>query len=407
MASTSQQSQEQDLVDDFNKVKVTILASEWVSSNGGIGTLSKELAVQLAQFPESEITTFLLRCSEEDKKEALRNNVKIVKATRCPGFDESVWLNYPPEDLEIDVVVGYGVELGRHAQVLKKSKNCKWVQVVHTDPEENEMFKSNCNQTAEGQRSRDVEVELCEMADLVVGVGPKLCEGFRSHLRSCQKEQSVVEFTPGVFDEFVTVKQSRHDGKHCKVLVFGCGDEEDFSLKGCDIAGKAVSALPETRLVFAGAPHGMHDKTAEKFKGCGVPARYLRVRDCVQNRGDLKRLFQEVDLFLMPSRVEGFGLTGLEALSAGLPVLVSKNTGFGEALSELPFGSSFVVDSEDPQVWAEAIENLWKKDRQVRLKEAKALRTRYEEKHSWTEQTRNLLDKMINMAHGINFKLLS
>ena len=302
------------------------------------------------------------------------------------------------------MVVGYGVELGRHAQVFKKSKNCKWVQVVHTDPEENEMFKSNCNQTAEGQRSRDVEVELCEMADLVVGAGPKLCEAFRFHLRSCQKEQSVVEFTPGVFDEFVTVKQSCHVGKHCKVLVFGCGDEEDFSLKGCDIAGKAVSALPETRLVFAGAPHGMHDKTAKKLKECGVPAKYLSVRGCVQNRGDLKRLFQEVDLFLMPSRVEGFGLTGLEALSAGLPVLVSKNTGFGEALSELPFGSSFVVDSEDPQVWAEAIENLWKKDRQVRLAEAKALRTRYEEKHSWTEQTRNLLDKMISMAHGINFK---
>ena len=110
---------------------------------------------------------------------------------------------------------------------------------------------------------------------------------------------------------------------------------------------------------------------------------------------------------LLPSRAEGFGLTGLETLSAGLPLLVSKNSGFGEALSEVPFGSSYVVDSEDPQVWAAAIENLWKKDRQVRLEEAKALRIRYEEKHSWTEQTRNLLDKMISMAHGINFKLLS
>lgn len=69
-------------------------------------------------------------------------------------------------------------------------------------------------------------------------------------------------------------------------------------------------------------------------------------------------------------------------------------------------GSSFVVDSEDPQVWAAAIEKLWKKDRQVRLEEAKALRIRYGKKHGWTEQTRNLLDKMICMAHGINFKLL-
>lgn len=406
MASTSQLSEEQDLVDDSKKVKVTILASEWGSRNGGIGTLSKELAVQLAKFPEVKITMFLVRCSEGDKKEAVNNNVEIVKATRCPGFDELDWLNFPPEHLQMDVVVGYGVELGRQAQIIKKFKNCKWVQVVHNDPEEKEMFKSCSYQTAEGLGSHNIEVELCEIADLVVGVGPKLFEAFSSYLPSCEKDHNVVEFTPGVFHEFATVKQSPHERKHCKVLVFGCGDEDDFSLKGCDIAGEAVALLPETRLVFAGAPDVMRNKIAEKLKGCGVSARLVNVRGCVQNRGDLKRLFLEVDIALLPSRAEGFGLTGLEALSAGLPLLVSKNSGFGEALSEVPFGSSFVVDSEDPQVWAAAIEKLWKKDRQVRLEEAKALRISYGEKHGWTEQTRNLLDKMISMAHGINFKLL-
>ena len=358
MASTSQQSEEQDLVDDSKKVKVTILASEWGSSNGGIGTLSKELAVQLAKFPEVKITMFLVRCSEGDKKEAVNNNVEIVKATRCPGFDELDWLNFPPEHLQMDVVVGYGVELGRQAQIIKKSKNCKWVQVVHNDPEEKEMFKSCSYQTAEGLGSHNIEVELCEIADLVVGVGPKLCEAFRSYLRSCEKDHNVVEFTPGVFHEFATVKQSPHERKHCKVLVFGCGDEDDFSLKGCDLAGEAVALLPETRLVFAGAPDVMRNNIAEKLKGCGVSARLVNVRGCVQNRGDLRRLFLEVDIVLLPSRAEGFGLTGLEALSAGLPLLVSKNSGFGEALSEVPFGSSFVVDSEDPKVWAAAIEKL-------------------------------------------------
>ena len=63
-----------------------------------------------------------------------------------------------------------------------------------------------------------------------------------------------------------------------------------------------------------------------------VPASRLRVRGVAEDRETLKRLFQEVDLVVMPSRSEGFGLTGLEALSAGLPVLVSCNSGFGEAL---------------------------------------------------------------------------
>ena len=56
------------------------------------------------------------------------------------------------------------------------------------------------------------------------------------------------------------------------------------------------------------------------------------MRSYLDSREDLKKLFCEVDLVLMPSRTDGFGLTGLEALSAGLPVIISKNSGFGEAL---------------------------------------------------------------------------
>ena len=153
--------------------------------------------------------------------------------------------------------------------------------------------------------------------------------------------------------------------------------------------------------MFAGAQDGMRAKIVENFKGCDVSARFLSVRGCV----DLKRLFQEVDLVLMPSSVEGFGLTGLEALSAGLPVLVNKNSGFGEALHKVNFGSQFTVDSEDPRVWTAAIKKMWEKDRQSRLEEAKTVRTHYLEKYNWAEQTRILLDEIVNMTHGMTLKL--
>ena len=65
---------------------------------------------------------------------------------------------------------------------------------------------------------------------------------------------------------------------------------------------------------------------------------------------------------LVPSRAERFGLTGLEALSAGLPVIVSKNSGFGEALDSLQFGSLFVINSDDPSAWTGAIKGILKKD---------------------------------------------
>ena len=402
MTSPSWESQKHDQTNASSKVKVTILASEWGSSKGGLSTINRELAIQLAKCPEVEITFFVPQCSEEDKNVALRHHINIVQAKRRPGFPEELeWLSFPPENLQIDIIVGHGVKLGHQAQVIRESRKCKWVQVVHTDPEELGMFKSYANPILKGEEKHNVEVELCELADFVVGVGPKLSEAFRSYLRYCN--QTILDFTPGVFDEFMSVRQVSDERKPRKILVFGRGDAEDFKLKGFDIAAKAVVTLPETHLVFVGAAEGSHQEIAKRLLSCDIPANRLKVRSFVKSRESLKHLFCEVDLVLMPSRTDGFGLTGLEALSAGLPVLVSKNSGFGEALSKVPFGTSFVIDSEDPMVWAGAIKDIWDKDRQRRLGEVKALRSSFAEKYSWTKQSSDLVDSMISMAHGKNF----
>ena len=401
MASASPEFQEPGQPSGPSKIKITFLASEWGSSKGGLSTINRELAIQLAKCHDADITFFVPKCSEEDKNEAHSHNVRILKATRWPGFEELEWLSFPPEDLQIDVIVGHGVKLGRQAQVIRRTHKCKWVQVVHTDPEELGMFKSYANAISTGEEKRSIEVELCEIADFVVGVGPKLSEAFRSYLRSCQKDQTIFNFTPGVFHEFTSVKQVVKEREHCSVLVFGRGDTEDFELKGFDIAGRAVSALHDTHLVFVGAPDGKHDEIAQRLLQCDLPANRLRVRSYVESRESLKRLFCEGDLVLMPSRTEGFGLTGLEALSAGLPVLVSKNSGFGEALKKVPFGSSFVIDSGDPKVWAAAIKNIWDKDRRCRLKEAELLRMSYEREYSWTKQSYDLLANIRDLPRGM------
>ena len=404
MASPLQKAQtHDDRVHGSPKVKVTILASEWGTSNGGLSTINRELAIQLAKFPEVEITFFLPKCSQEDKKVALDHKVKIVEATPLSCYEQLDWLCSPPEDLEIDIVVGHGVKLGKQAQVIKKSKTCKWVQVVHKDPEELKMFESYSRPNSKGEEKHENEVELCEMADHVVGVGPKLSESFRSYLSGCDKDGNVFDLTPGVFEEFETVKQVSHsDRQQRRVLVFGRGDVEDFELKGFDIAGKAIAALKDTRLVFVGARDGKHEEIAKRLIDYGVSASRLNVKGFVQDREGLKRLFQQADLAVMPSRTEGFGLTGVEAMSAGLPVLVSGNSGFGEALRSAAFGSSFVIDSDDPADWTVAIQKILSKDRECRLEEAVTLRDFYGRKYNWAKQMKELVDRMICLTYGRN-----
>ena len=402
MASNVNRVQEQDIHQCSSKLQVTILASEWGSSKGGLSTINRELAIQLAKFSCIEVTFFLPKCSEEDNKAGASHGISILEATRRPGFTELESLCFPPENLRIDVVVGHGVKLGHQAQVIRNSHKCKWVQVVHTDPEELGMFKCYENPISTGEEKHHVEVELCQMADFVVGVGPKLAEAFRRYLGFCKEHEAVFEFTPSIFDDFLSVQQVCDERKYCSVLVFGRGDAEDFKLKGFDIAARSVAAMSDTFLVFVGAPQAKHEEIAKHFVDFGIPANRLRVRGYME-REALKQLFFEVDLVLMPSRTEGFGLTGLEALSAGLPVIISKNSGFGEALGRVPFGSFFVVDSEDPIAWTGAIKGIWNKDRKSRFDEVQALRGSYSERYSWSKQCKSLIEEMFKLVDGMSY----
>ena len=155
-----------------------------------------------------------------------------------------------------------------------------------------------------------------------------------------------------------------------------------------------------------GAPDGKQEEFAEGLLQNGISKRQLTVRKFLSSKEKLKDCFREVDLCIMPSRTEGFGLTALEALSAGLPILVSGNSGFGDALRTVPFGTSFVVDSEDPKVWAEAIAGVRKKNPLQRLKGIEQLRTSYGERFSWQKQCDLLVNKMWDKVHGTGMLMI-
>ena len=357
----------------------------------------------MAKRSEVEVTLLVpqFACSEEEKRDAESHKIVIKEAERRPGYDPLDWLSFPPKDLIVDVVLGHGAKLGRQAQIIRDSHSCQWVQVVHTAPEELGMFKNYQKAIAKGGEKTTAEVDLCKLANLVVAVGPKLTEAYSAYLRSCEKQQDIMSFTPGTFKEFSILNHAPVDSEKFRVLTFGRGDPEDFGLKGYDIAAKAVAELKDNsyHLIFVGAPDGKQEAVAQEFLQNGISKRQLTVRTFLQSKEKLKDCFREVDLCIMPSRTEGFGLTALEALSAGLPILVSGNSGFGDALSTVPFGTSFVVDSEDPKVWAEAIDGVRKKNRSQRLKGIEQLRTYYEEQFSWEKQCDILVDKMWDKVH--------
>ena len=393
-------------------LKVTLLGSEWNSSEGGLSTLNRELAIYLSKHPKVEVTLLVPEgvCKDDEKREAGSYGITIVEAKEQTGYDPLDWLIFPPKDLSIDVIIGHGKKLGRQVQGIRNCaefKNCKWVQVVHTAPEDLGKFKDYANPTSKGERKHQVEVDLCKRADLVMPVGPRLTEFYSSYLQRYKKEMDVLSFTPGLFQrEFGDLEQDANNNADFKVLIFGRGDKEDFELKGYNIAAKAFTdprlEKKPYQLIFVGAPKEKEEQEEfkERLLQCGIAKEQLVVRTFIENRDSLKDLLCEVDLAIMPSKSEGFGLVALEALSAGLPILVGSRSGFAKALENVPNGYSCIVYSDDPEEWAKAIEAV-RVRHGMRLREINALKASYGEMYSWRKQCDVLVERMKKMIYGM------
>ena len=398
-ASSSQEGQQN------RRLKVTLLSSEWRSSTDReVSTISRKLAIQLAKDPNVDVSVFLPKCSEEDKRNAASHKIQLVEADELPGYEPILWLSSLPRNHDVDCVIGHGVHLGRQISLIKRSKDCRWIQVVHSVHEEVGMYKN----ISEGEQLQQTEVKLCKMADEVVAIGPKVAEAYKRYLSFAKEEETILDLTPGVFSEFLNVVQATDERKTFCVLVIGSGDScEDFNVKGFNMAAEAIAELKDAsyQLKFLYSPRENGKEIADKLLQHGISRNQLIVRSINDSRDVLANLFCEVDLAIMPSRTEGFGLPGLEALSAGLPVLVSGNSGLGEALREVPLGSFCVIDSEDPKDWAREIKAVCQKRRTVRLRESKLLRNCYQETYEWEKPCKILVEKMQNLALGKSFHL--
>lgn len=118
--------------------------------------------------------------------------------------------------------------------------------------------------------------------------------------------------------------------------------------KGFDVLLAALAQLPpETQLVIAGS--GPEESALRRqAQPLGDRVRFLGQRD------DVPTVLAALDLFAMPSRWEGFGLSLAEALATGLPAVASAVDSLPEVLG--PGG--VLVPPDDPAALAAALARL-------------------------------------------------
>ncbi len=125
--------------------------------------------------------------------------------------------------------------------------------------------------------------------------------------------------------------------------------------KGLDIAIRAVALLKDqgVRITLRIAGDGPEQQALARLAG------ELGVQDAVAFAGWVEETadyLNSLDLFLLPSRVEPFGLVVTEAMAAGAPVIASAIDGPKEILLDGVLGT--LSPSEDPQALAEAVKSV-------------------------------------------------
>ena len=116
--------------------------------------------------------------------------------------------------------------------------------------------------------------------------------------------------------------------------------------KGQDIALEAAlllaPKLPRFRLLLAGDGP---ERTLNQTSGIAVLPGFL---------DDLTDFYAALDLFVMPSRSEGWGLTALRAMANGLAVIATNVGGLPELVEDGKTG--WLIPPDSPQALADAIE---------------------------------------------------
>jgi glycosyltransferase involved in cell wall biosynthesis/tetratricopeptide (TPR) repeat protein len=319
-----------------------MVATEWTSAHGGLSTVNRHLCRAMAALG-ARVVCLVLTATDDDRRDARESGVELREAPGAPLEPDLLALSSRgcvPEGFEPDYIIGHGRITGPAAHRLAEHfPTAGRLHVIHTAPDEIEWHKLDRSDDA-GERSdirQRAEIELSRTAHCTIAVGPRLYGRFARDL-SGSGSTRVVNLVPG-FDADVDGSRTPPPGAPWKILVAGRMD--DAPVKGLDIAAGAVAAAqrnrtspqPRLELFVRGAPPGESEPLRRKvLDWAGLPGMDVVVRPYSAEHGSMADDMRTSSLVLMPSRREGFGMIGLEAITAGVPVLVSANSGLGEHL---------------------------------------------------------------------------
>ncbi|MBW4025192.1 MAG: glycosyltransferase [Proteobacteria bacterium] len=318
-----------------------LVATEWRSGFGGVSSLNRELACALAAGGH-RVCCVLPDATAVDVDTAGASGVKLLRASPMVGYSGQELLDACPRPTTEppDFVLGHDHVTGRAALRIRNEyfPDAAYVHVLHTIPMESEAYKSGGSQSpaARGVTKDKSQLDLCDAADLALVIGPKIRDRFSPHVSDPVRMHQLV---PGLSPDLLAMQR----GTTLLPRVLWVGRGEDPDLKGLPAAMHLAALLQNERLdggrqakmVVRGLAWDNLQEEVDRLRNI-IQFRRIAL-ECfpyTDERADLVRDYRSCMCLVMPSATEAFGMVALEAIAAGLPVIVSSYSGIGQFLLE-------------------------------------------------------------------------
>lgn len=136
----------------------------------------------------------------------------------------------------------------------------------------------------------------------------------------------------------------------------------DSQMKGQDVLIRAAALLkdryPELRCLFAGSADRAHSEDEKRLRQMVAELGLEKNARFFGNVEDIPGFLKQIDVFVLPSRSEGFGISLVEAMALGIPCVASGLDGPAEVLCGGERGMLF--HTGDPQSLAEKLDQLFR-----------------------------------------------
>jgi len=196
----------------------------------------------------------------------------------------------------------------------------------------------------------------------------------------------ITAISPGVSTSlYVPCQEAKADDGVVRLLFVG----GDFARKGGDLL------LRWTRETSVKTPWELHIVTRDN-----VPAtdRVIVHHNLGNNSAELIRLYQRSDIFVLPTLADCYSLVGLEAMSTGLPVVLSNLGGIPEIVNEGETG--YLVPPGNYEAFADRV-NALIQDPDLRVCLGKNGREKVIQHHDTAVNVRRILRAMTSTLSGV------